>query len=109
MARPKKVMARTSPATMVTPTKTRPTPASAAAHAGRRPARVQGRLVKGSRRTRRGELLRLVDLLLGDRQRHALVLGLALRVRRRLAVLGDQRHASRLISSTAPSPRAATV
>ena len=59
MARPKKVMASTTPSTMVVPTKARPRPASPP-ETRKKPSSDQGRLVKGSRRMRRVRVLAAV-------------------------------------------------
>ena len=61
MARPKNVMASTTPVTMVTPTKARPSAGERRPRPGRSASSAQGRLVKGSRRMRRATALAAVS------------------------------------------------
>ena len=106
MASPKKVMARTSPAAMVNPTKAKPTQASAAAH------QIEGEVGPGTpgeglMPDALGHRLDAGGLLLGDGERH-LPTHQAHAEPAVLGLLGSP-HASRRCNRTAPSQMTATV
>ena len=98
-ASPKKVMASTTPVTMVTPTKARPSPARPP-DTRKKASSAQGRLVKGSRPMRSGQRLRATACSSRDGQRELLAPDAHVHAR----VLGLLHHqASRRPSSAAPT------